>query len=225
MVAEMADRIDADGRPAVVIYFADFDPSGWQMPISVSRKLQALKTQRYPDIEVEVHRAAVTLQQAEDYDLPSTPLKETEKRGTRWKQATGREQTELDALIALHPGTLQQIAREAVAPFYDATLTERCQQALDDWLDEAQQRLEASPSYPEACAIITDAREQYTAATRTYNAERERAQALLPVIDDEIAAPEPEIDEDDQPEPLFTTTDDFVDATEKLIASKNLKDV
>ena len=87
MVAEMADRIDADGRPAVVIYFADFDPSGWQMPISVSRKLQALKTQRYPDIEVEVHRAAVTLQQAEDYDLPSTPLKETEKRGTRWKQA------------------------------------------------------------------------------------------------------------------------------------------
>jgi hypothetical protein len=48
---------------------------------------------------------------------------------------------------------------------------------------------------------------------------------LLPVIDDEIAAPEAEIPEDDQPEPLFTTDDDFVEATLRLIASKNLDDV
>jgi hypothetical protein len=132
MVAEMAERIDADGRPAVVIYYHDFihhhdfDPSGWQMAISVSRKLQALRTLLYPDLDVRLIRGALTRQQAEDYELPSTPLKETEQRGTTWKQATGREQTELDALIALHPGTLQQIAREAVAPFYDATLKERC---------------------------------------------------------------------------------------------------
>jgi hypothetical protein len=31
--------------------------------------------------------------------------------------------------------------------------------------------------------------------------------------------------EDDQPEPLLTTDDDFVEATQKLVASKNLEDV
>ena len=46
-----------------------------------------------------------------------------------------------------------------------------------------------------------------------------------PVIDDEIAAPEAEIVEGDQPEPLLTTDDDFVEATQKLVASKNLEDV
>jgi hypothetical protein len=46
-----------------------------------------------------------------------------------------------------------------------------------------------------------------------------------PAIDDEIAAPEAEIVEDDQPEPLLTTDDDFVEATQKLVASKNLEDV
>ncbi len=36
IVAELADRCDADGRPAVVLYFSDFDPAGRQMAVSVS---------------------------------------------------------------------------------------------------------------------------------------------------------------------------------------------
>jgi hypothetical protein len=36
----MAKRASEDGRPAVVFYFSDFDPSGHQMPISVARKLR-----------------------------------------------------------------------------------------------------------------------------------------------------------------------------------------
>lgn len=225
LVADMARRIATDGRPAVVIYFADFDPAGHQMSISVARKLQALKTLRYDDLDVRLIRSALTRQQAEEYDLPSTPLKETEKRGTRWRAATGREQTELDAMIALHPGVLRRIAREAIAPFFDDTLKERCAEAVQEWRDEAQQQLEASPGYPQACSIISDARERLAADMRAYNAELDRARALLPDLDDEIEAPEAEIDEDDQPEPLFTTDDDFVEATGKLIASKNLEDV
>ncbi len=34
LVAEMAARAAADGRPLVVLYFADFDPGGWAMPIA-----------------------------------------------------------------------------------------------------------------------------------------------------------------------------------------------
>ena len=116
-IAEFAARADADGRAAVVLYFSDHDPSGWQMPISVSRKLQALRDLLHPDLDIQVHRAALTVEQANELELPTTPLKETEQRAANWKAKTGREQTELDALIALRPDALRQIALEAIRPF------------------------------------------------------------------------------------------------------------
>ena len=63
-IAELAERIADDGRPAVILYFSDHDPSGWQMPISVSRKLQALRDLFYPGLDLQVRRAALTAVQA-----------------------------------------------------------------------------------------------------------------------------------------------------------------
>ena len=111
-----------DGRPMVVLYFSDCDPSGWNMPIEVGRKLQAFKACLYPELEFEVHRVALTPDQVRQYGLPSTPLKETEKRGDAWRTATGVEQTEIDALASLQPDLLRQITRNAIEPFYDDTL-------------------------------------------------------------------------------------------------------
>src|SRR5262249_28426189 len=122
LIYDLARRAARYGRPAVVFYFSDFDPSGWQMSITVARKLQALKTLLFPSSEIEVHRVALTLEQAIHNRLPSTPLKATEKRGNAWKERWGREQTEIDALIALHPGTVRRLAEEAVKPYFDETL-------------------------------------------------------------------------------------------------------
>jgi hypothetical protein len=77
MIHGMAQRADEDGRPAVALYFSDFDPSGNQMPISVSRKLQALRTLEFPSLKIEVYPVALTIEQVMALDLPSTPLKET----------------------------------------------------------------------------------------------------------------------------------------------------
>lgn len=42
-------RIGAeDGRPMVVLCFSDADPAGWQMPISIGRKLQGFKALEFP---------------------------------------------------------------------------------------------------------------------------------------------------------------------------------
>ena len=113
MIAELANRADNDGRPLVVLYFSDFDPSGYQMPISVSRKLQALRDLCYPNLRFEVHPVALKLEHVIELDLPSSPLKETEARADKWREIMGREQTEIDALAALRPDTLQQIATDA----------------------------------------------------------------------------------------------------------------
>jgi hypothetical protein len=127
-----------DGRPMAVLYFSDADPSGWQMPLSVSRKLQALKEGFFPSLDFEVHRVALTPDQVREHELPSTPLKDTERRGDRWREAMGVEQTEIDALASLRPGLLRQLARDAIRPFYDESLSTRVSSVKWTWQEEAE---------------------------------------------------------------------------------------
>lgn len=49
-----------DGRPMIVFTSSDCDPAGWQMPISIARKLQAFKVLLFPDFEFRVFRVALT---------------------------------------------------------------------------------------------------------------------------------------------------------------------
>jgi hypothetical protein len=234
MIAEMAERGTegileraADDRPAVVLYFADFDPAGWQMPISVSRKLQALRTLLYPELKIEVHRVALTLDQVRQFALPSTPLKETERRASRWREIMQHEQTEIDALAALRPDDLRDIALAAIEPFYDFTLDARCQAAAAAWRAEAAARIDGHPS-------LAAAREQLAAAHR---AVEEAVAALHDVQADTHAELRDQLDIDDAsipapavqlaaaaPAPLFDSADDFATASLKLIAEKKYED-
>jgi hypothetical protein len=224
LVYDLAQRIAADGRPAVIFYFADFDPSGHQMPVSVARKLQAHRTMFFPDIDVEVHRVALTLEQVRQYNLPSSVIKETEKRKGRWLARWNHEQTEIDALLGLHRGVVERLARDAVKPFYDATLYRRCQDVTDSWKEQAQSELIGEPGYRTACEVVRQAYRQIVAAVAEYRKQREEARSHLPNWTEEIEPPEPAIDYDAQPEPLFTTEDDFVTASVKLKADRNLED-
>jgi hypothetical protein len=97
LLYQMAAAGAADGRPMVVLSFSDCDPSGWQMPISIARKLQAFKATLFPSLGFQVRRVAVTPDHVRQYGLPSSPLKETEKRAAKWSDKMGVEQTENDA--------------------------------------------------------------------------------------------------------------------------------
>jgi hypothetical protein len=153
----MARAAQDDGRPLVVFYFADCDPAGWQMGISVSRKLQALKIllPKMPDFEV--HRVALTPAQVREYGLPSTPLKATEKRADPWRAAMGVDQTEIDALTSLRPDLLRQAAEDAIASFYDRTLAARVSAARRQWLSQAQEAVERSTDAEQLQAIRDEA--------------------------------------------------------------------
>ena len=126
MLHTMAETGAQDGRPMVVLCFSDCDPSGWQMPISIGRKLQAFKALLFPDLKFLVRRVALMPEQVRVHGLPSTPLKATERRADKWQEAMGVAQTEIDALAALQPALLRRMAREAIKPFYDPTLLRRC---------------------------------------------------------------------------------------------------
>jgi hypothetical protein len=232
MVAEMASRIAQDGRPAVILYFSDFDPSGWQMAVSVARKLQAHRDLTYSDLVAEIHPVAMTLEQVRLYGLPSTPLKETEKRADRWRAFMGHEQTEIDAMIALRPDELRAIARDAVQPFYDRTLKRRAAEAQDQWEEEAMALMRDHPAYQEALSRLGAAIDALREASPdTLHEASERFEAVQQEVADllrtsielpETVLPEPEIDTSSVPRPLFRTDDDYVTATRRLIDHKKL---
>jgi hypothetical protein len=52
LIYDFVCRAAEDGRPAVVLYFSDFDPAGNQMPVSAARKIQALVDLKFPDLAI-----------------------------------------------------------------------------------------------------------------------------------------------------------------------------
>ena len=142
LLFRMAKDGAADGRPMIVFVVADCDPAGHQMSVSIGRKLQALRDLLFPGLEFQVRPVALTVEQVRELGLPSTPLKETEKRADKWREAFGVEQTEIDALATLRPQVLERIVSDAISPFYDRTLESRVLEARAEWKSAAQEMLE-----------------------------------------------------------------------------------
>ena len=149
-----------DGRRMIVFYLADCDPSGWQMPVSLGRKLQALKTLEFPDLKFEMRPICLDPDQVREYGLPYAPLKDTEKRADKWLAAMGVQQTEIDSIATLQPKLLRKIVRGAIDPFYDNGLARRVSDAHVRWQREAQEMLEdqLGPERLEAMRVEAEAK-------------------------------------------------------------------
>jgi hypothetical protein len=193
------------------------------MPVSVSRKLQALRDLLYPNLNIQVHHVALTLEQVWELDLPSTPLKATEARASHWREVMGHEQTEIDALAALNPDALSAIAREAIRPYYDATLAERTAEAEEVWHTQCDELLALEPG-------IANVREKIALSLARLEERRlelaqlqDQAAALLTGIEPPpIELPDGEPDAEPASEPLFDSRADFVATTIRLRQYKDL---
>jgi hypothetical protein len=141
LLAKMAETAADDGRELVVAVFADCDPAGYQMSVSIGHKLRAFRDLHYPNsLSFRVITPTLTVDQVKELGLPSTPLKETELRAEGWRERYGVEQTEIDALATLRPDVFAAIAREALDPYFDHGLARRHAQAKYDWHQMAQAR-------------------------------------------------------------------------------------
>jgi hypothetical protein len=216
----MARRAAADGRDMVVFYFSDCDPSGWQMPVSVHHKLRAFKDLEFDDaFECQMRPVVLTPDQVRRYELPSTPLKDTEKRAGRWFDAMGVLQTEVDALAALRPDLLAELAETAIAPFYDATLARRVERARREWIARAQPLLDEHLG-DHAGQIRADA----AARLDEVRAEAERILDEIPFDTTGLELPEFDIPEAElggtPPPPLCDSRWDFTEQCRLLKARK-----
>jgi hypothetical protein len=233
-----------DGRPMRVVCFSDADPSGWQMPISIARKLQAFKARgvvEIPDVdddgnpttrqvdfgalEFQVIRAALTPDQVRAHKLPDSPLKEKEKRADRWKTAMGIEQTEIDALAALQPDLLRRIARETLDPFYDHNLGMRVEQAYQAWTEQAAPMVTEQLGPQILAQFRADAVDKLAAVEVEVEALKDALQLdtrgirLPPAV-----VPDAELDGKVPPAPLVDSAWSFTEQTRRLRAAKAYTD-
>jgi hypothetical protein len=247
LIYQMAADAVADGRPMVVFTFSDFDPSGRQMPVSIARKLQALRDLEFPDLEAQVVPVALTLEQVLAERLPTTPVKPGDKRRERWERAFGQPlrnaglvpdnrpaQVEIDALAALRPDVLTQITHDAIASKWDADLAEKTAEAEQDWKREAEAAIEAQADAVRltaireeagiAAAYVNAALSDLTKAQDRMTRASDDLKALVDGIDlpEAPEAPEPETDEGNV-SPLADIGDNdnsYADVTDRLKAHK-----
>ena len=219
---QMALRASLDPRPFIVFYLSDFDPSGYNMPTCVARKFQALCDLLFNDLDLRLYPVALTLEQCIEFNLPTAPLQETEKRKAKWLARFGRQQTELDALMVLQPGALDRLLHAAIEPFFDPTLDSRFDAAnalpedIDTWFKALPAYAEAAESIRALHAAASDAVDELIEAVE-HHVEEVRAAALeaedAPKLDPVEIKPELTVE---PPEPLFHSTDDFFTSTRKL---------
>lgn len=109
---ESAQRIraEADGRPAIVFYLGDHDPSGEDMVRDVGDRLFLFGA------DVDVKKLALTMPQVDQYRPPPNPAKVTDSRARAYIEKHGPRSWEVDALP---PNVLARVIRDAFRKVID----------------------------------------------------------------------------------------------------------
>lgn len=95
------------GKPTVVLYFGDFDPSGVDIERDLSERLG-----KYNAGDFTVVRVALTDEQITKYDLPPMPVKISDARAEAFLETYGNKSVELDAL---DPNILKLMVAQSIS--------------------------------------------------------------------------------------------------------------
>ena len=117
---EAAQHINAqfDSAHVVILYIGDYDPAGVLIDRSIERELREHLS---PDIHLDFRRVGITVEQITEYDLPTKPRKEGDKRSSHITETVEAEampaaimrhllRTEIEALL---PPRALEVARAA----------------------------------------------------------------------------------------------------------------
>lgn len=102
---------------AVVLYFGDHDPDGWEIPRSAERNLHKLMATYDKSIPIEFRRIALNMDQIQQYKPPPFEAKMTSARYRGYVEEHDTDEAwELDAL---DPEVLRDLIQDEVAGFFD----------------------------------------------------------------------------------------------------------
>lgn len=101
------EALNEERKSPIILYFGDYDPSGEDIPRSISDKFFRM------GCDIEVRRIALMEQQVIEWDLPLVPAKLTDNRTAKWD---GLGQVELDAV---EPRELQELCTNAIDELFN----------------------------------------------------------------------------------------------------------
>ena len=149
-VVALVQRVICSAKPVRIFYISDFDPAGRGMPLSVARKLEyLLRRYRRAQPAVKLYPLMLTPSQCLRYSLPRIPISPGNSRRARFESSHGPGATELDALAALHPGTISRSLSQALGVYCSQRLalqvraeaqrtvrllTRRLTQRIENWI-------------------------------------------------------------------------------------------
>ena len=147
MVRDLAERIDEDGRPAVLLHVGDLDPTGWSIPAVVVRRLPLFGAPPLADFQ----RVAVLIDHlapisAGGYGLPMQRGKVKDPNAPEFIREFGPfDSTEPDVpfqveVEALPPATLRDLINAAVADWWDDDTHEAVREREDGERENARKK-------------------------------------------------------------------------------------
>ena len=116
---EASERIKADGRPSIILYCGDHDPSG----LRIAQNIEESLSQTFEVTNLTFRRIGITYEQVKAMNLPPFPAKEKDKNYDWYVRTTGL--TEAWEVDALPPEILKKLYTDAISEYTDFTELER----------------------------------------------------------------------------------------------------
>jgi len=206
----LAARISTRRKPTRIFYISDFDPGGMSMPMASARKLEWLLKKYNIPYDVKLKHIVLTYEQVQQYQLPRTPIKDSERRGDAFRENYGEGAVELDALEALYPGTLNDIVERELARYYDPLVEAIVQVSVSNLETDLLHYIQSvADEYADAIAQVREMQEQIT----------EEVEGHVEALD--YAVPRDDMDVDEDPDEwLFDSGRKYIEQIDAYKAHK-----
>lgn len=182
------ERVREANRPAKLLYISDFDPSGFNMPVAVARKLEHFcRNYGFHDLDITLEPLMLTADQVTAYNLPPKPIKQTDARKDKWEEQYGGA-VELNAMFARADriSAARGIVEKALLKYFDTTLISRARRQRYNLLERIREEEQAIlEGYDGEVQDLDSAWEELAA---DWNDLQTEFQALVEPLRDRLAA-------------------------------------
>lgn len=117
------------GQWPIIIHLGDHDPSGIDMTRDLEDRLSLFVYSETRDVDIEIRRIALTMQQVDEKQPPPNPAKTTDARFEDYRRKFGDESWELDAL---EPQFLVRLVQGDIERFIDEDRWQRRKEQIED---------------------------------------------------------------------------------------------
>src|SRR6266446_3711210 len=202
LALEAMRRFEHSHKPVRIFYISDFDPAGWNMPRSMSAKLQYYNLKLGLNLDIKLFPVILSPEQVRAYTLRITPIKDSDKRKSNFELRFGVGATELDALEALYPGELRTVLEAELDRYYDHRLTRK----VNDHYDQIERLLGRTSEqvYEQHRQEINTLRAEWRALRDEFKSRIEshskKRDGVWQALRDELEQEKPYIDKYEAPE-------------------------